>query len=182
MSVPITLSNNTPADADDVMANFDSLDADITAKGAPTGSMLLWTTNTPPSNWLIADGSAVSRATYAALYSVIGTTYGSGDGSTTFNLPNLKGSVPVGRDTGQTEFDTLAETGGAKTHTLTIAEIPSHYHTTQLYGDGDAGAGAYNANSNNSNASHTVQSDSKGGGGAHNNLQPYIVINFIIKT
>src|SRR5690606_11752046 len=75
------------------------------------------------------DGSAVSRTDYADLFEVIGTSYGVGDGSTTFNLPNLQGRVPVGLDTGQTEFNALGKTGGAKTHTLTIDQMPSHSHT-----------------------------------------------------
>ena len=57
---------------------------------------------------------AVSRTTYAALFAILGTRYGIGNGSTTFNLPNLKGRVPVGMDALQSEFDTLGETGGAK--------------------------------------------------------------------
>ena len=63
---------------------------------------------------MICDGRAVSRSDYSELFAVIGTTYGSGDGSTTFNLPNLKGRVPVGKDSSQTEFDTIGETGGSK--------------------------------------------------------------------
>lgn len=76
----------------------------------------------------MADGTAVSRITYSVLFSLIGSIYGNGDGSTTFNLPNFKGRVPVGLDAGQTEFDTMGETGGAKTHTLTEAQIPAHSH------------------------------------------------------
>jgi hypothetical protein len=64
----------------------------------PSGVIMAWPTNTAPTDWLLCDGSAVSRTTYADLFAVISTTYGSGDGSTTFNLPNLKGRVPVGRD------------------------------------------------------------------------------------
>jgi microcystin-dependent protein len=75
--------------------------------------------STAPTGWLLCDGTAVSRTTYSDLFAITSTTYGVGDGSTTFNLPNLKGRVPVGLDTSQTEFDVLGETGGAKTHTLT---------------------------------------------------------------
>ena len=78
----------------------------------PVGSINAWSTNTAPTGWQLCDGTAVSRTTYAALFAVIGETYGAGDGSTTFNLPNLKGRAIVGRDSSQTEFDTLAETGG----------------------------------------------------------------------
>lgn len=100
---------------------------------APTGSISVYAASVAPNGWLLCDGSEVSRATYADLFALIGTTYGVGNGTSTFNLPNLKGRVPVGRDAAQVEFDVLAETGGAKTHTLTTAEIASHSHTA----DGD---------------------------------------------
>ena len=76
----------------------------------PVGSISLFAGTTAPNGWLICDGSAVSRTTYANLFSVIGTTYGSGNGSTTFNIPNLKGKVPVGLDSSDTSFDTIGET------------------------------------------------------------------------
>lgn len=82
----------------------------------PAGTIALWGSDTPPNNWLICDGSAVSRTTYASLFAIIGTKYGIGDNVTTFNLPNLKGRTPIGKDTTQTEFDNLGETGGAKSH------------------------------------------------------------------
>lgn len=69
-----------------------------------------------PSGWLLCDGTAVPRAAYPELFAVIGTSWGAGDGSTTFNLPNLKGRTVIGRDAAQAEFDTLGETGGSKTH------------------------------------------------------------------
>jgi len=100
---------------------------------APTGAINAYAGSIAPSGWLLCDGAAVSRATYADLFALIGTTYGAGDGTSTFNVPNLKGRVAVGRDATQTEFDVLGETGGAKTHTLTTGEMPSHSHTA----DGD---------------------------------------------
>jgi len=152
------------------------------------------------SGWLLCNGAAVSRTTYDALFAAISTTYGAGDGSTTFNVPNLKGRVPVGLDSGQTEFDSLGETGGAKTHTLASAEMPIHTHTQDAHvheqnvsanpssgGNGirqdyDAdvvGASAYTQGINTQSATATNQNS--GSGGAHNNLQPYITLNFIIK-
>lgn len=95
----------------------------------PIGEMTIWGTSTAPTGWLICDGSAVSRSTYSALFGVLSTTYGVGDGSTTFNLPNLKGRVPVGRDASQTEFDTIGETGGSKTNALGVSNLPAHTHS-----------------------------------------------------
>lgn len=71
---------------------------------------MMWLTGSAPTGYLLCDGTAVSRTTYAGLYAVIGTTYGTGDGTTTFNLPNMKGKVPVGYDTSQTEFNTIGKT------------------------------------------------------------------------
>lgn len=101
----------------------------LSLTGTPAGSINLFAGAAAPAGFLLCDGSAISRATYAALFAVIGTTYGAGDGTTTFNLPNLKGKVPVGLDATQTEFDVLGETGGAKTVTLTANEMPVHTHT-----------------------------------------------------
>lgn len=96
---------------------------------APTGVIQGYAGSAAPTGWLLCDGSAVSRASYADLFTLIGTTYGVGDGSTTFNLPDLKGRVPVGRNAADGSFDVLGESGGAKTHTLTTAEMPNHAHT-----------------------------------------------------
>lgn len=159
------------------------LDAsDLNMMVVPCGAVLPFAGTSIPSNWLLCDGSAVSRSTYADLFSKIGTTFGSGDGSTTFNLPNLKGKVPVGLDGTQTEFDTLGETGGAKTHTLVTSEIPSHTHgvrgvTTSTGSD----TGAYRLTGSNVQFVANITSESEGGGGAHNNLQPYLVLRFIIR-
>src|SRR5262245_28732340 len=99
----------------------------------PTGMILPYAPGvlaapTAPAGFLLCDGAAVSRATYAALFALIGTNYGAGDGSTTFNLPNMKGRVLAGYDNAQAEFTSIGQTGGEKTHTLTLAELPSHDH------------------------------------------------------
>jgi len=153
--------------------------------GVPTGAINIWSTNTSPTGWFLCDGTAVSRSTYAGLFSVIGTTYGVGNGSTTFNLPNLKGRIPVGRDSSQTEFDTLAETGGAKTHTLTTAEMPAHKHRTLSTNSGGGGAWVNIDVTTwlfNVGMAEVWLIEDTGGGGAHNNLQPYLTLNYIIKT
>jgi microcystin-dependent protein len=135
-----------------------------------------------PAGWMFCDGSSVSRSTYSGLFAAIGTTYGAGNGSTTFNVPDMRGRVPVGRDTGQSEFNVLGETGGATTHTLTVAEMPSHTHTNfgALIARGTGTAFRELTNSGNANSNAT--SGASGGNQAHNNLQPYRVLNFIIKT
>lgn len=146
----------------------------------PTGAMMQFAGSTAPSGWLICDGAAVSRTTYAALFTVIGTAYGTGDGSTTFNLPNMKGRVAVGLDSSDTDFNTLGKTGGAKAHTLTINELPAHNHDISTY-TGTAG-GFIPATTSNAGTLVTRQTASKGGDQAHNNLQPYLSLNFIIKA
>jgi microcystin-dependent protein len=147
----------------------------LNSSGIPTGVATLYYGSTVPTGYLLCDGSAVSRTTYSTLFSVIGTTYGAGDGSTTFNIPDLRGRVPVGKDSSQTEFDTLGETGGAKTHQLTIAEMPAHTHTG---GGTSVKLGAVSAFIMDGSGN----TGSTGGDGAHNNLQPYQVTNYIIKT
>ncbi len=133
-----------------------------------------------PTGYLFCNGQAVSRTTYDRLFSVIGTIYGNGDGSTTFNLPNLQGRVPVGKDAAQTEFDTLGETGGEKTHTLTVDEIPAHTHTYVNQPNSVSPAVSLTTTDVADNVNVTQTTGSTGGGQSHNNLQPYIVLNYII--
>jgi microcystin-dependent protein len=209
--------------------------------GAPVGSGALWFAATPPANWLICDGSSLDTTTYAALFAVIGTKYGSADASH-FNLPNLLEAFPLGA--GATHA--LAATGGEATHLLTTAEIPAHTHpasqaahthtATQaahthpdpghthgitdpghahagIYVPGGAGGWFYafagqvlqagltaaaavgisiNGAVTNLQAAQpaiavvaqtpaVTVSANTGGGAAHNNLPPFLAINFIIK-
>jgi len=148
------------------------------SNNATPGIIQMFAGSSAPHGFLLCDGSAISRWDFANLFAVIGTTYGAGDGVNTFNLPNLKGRVPVGRDASQTEFDGLGETGGEKTHTLTIAEMPSHTHTYLGVQSQGAASGLDNVAENSPRPTET--SGSTGGSQAHNNLQPYIVLNYII--
>lgn len=95
------------------------------ASAVPIGSITMWSTGTAPSQWLLCNGAAVSRNLFAALFAVIGTTYGVGDGSTTFNVPNFSGRVPRGVDGGTY---TLASTGGANSVNLVATDLPYHGH------------------------------------------------------
>ena len=163
----------------------------LEAATVPAGVISPFGGSSAPTNWLLCDGQAVSRSTYSVLFAAIGTAYGTGNGSTTFNVPNLKGRVPVGRDSAQTEFDTLGETGGAKTHTLSTAEMPSHEHRLKMrqsdieasgYGMGLGGGFLDRVYINFSGFEDRDYLEATGSGSAHNNLQPYQVVNYIIKT
>ena len=94
----------------------------------PPGSVSAYAGVSVPGGWLHCDGSAIDRTIYADLFAAIGTTFGAGDGETTFNIPNLRGRNIIGLNSSETDFDALGETGGAKRHTLTIAELPEHNH------------------------------------------------------
>jgi len=145
----------------------------------PSGAVLPFASNTVPNGWILCDGQAISRAGFSGLFSAIGTTYGAGDGITTFNVPDLRSRVPVGKLTGDSDFNALNDQGGEKTHTLTEQEMPSHTHDIQT-------------NTSNFNGSFTLtgfnvqgpntQTLAAGGDQPHNNLQPFIVLNYIIKT
>lgn len=132
-----------------------------------------------PAGYLACDGAAVSRTTYASLFNIVGTTWGVGDGSSTFNVPNFQRRVAVG--SGGSGTATLANSvgsvGGAETHTLTTPEIPAHTHS---YTQAGATAGPLDLSSGTSQPG-TVNTGSTGGGGAHNNMQPSAVVLKIIK-
>lgn len=198
------------------------------AVAMPSGSMTAYAGSTAPSGWLLCDGSAISRTTYAALFAVIGTSFGSGDGSSTFNVPDLRGRVPVGLDNldntegtgggdaGRLDVaNTLGGSGGAQYHTLSTTEMPAHTHTQNSHTHGlrvDTGTGAASLTAGpgwlkannvalgrlNSGTNDIVISaggangdviggttptnQNTGGDGAHNNMQPYLLVGYIIKT
>lgn len=163
----------------------------------PSGVILDYAGTTAPTGYLMCYGQAISRTTYATLFTAISTTYGSGDGTTTFNVPDCRGRVIAGKDDmggssanrltdqdGGLNGDTLGDTGGAETHALTSTQNASHTHTQTV---GEAASGTANwwplGENGDSIVSHTgVATGSSGSGTAHNNVQPTIILNKIIKT
>lgn len=149
----------------------------------PIGGIIAFASDTIPNGWLLCDGRAVSRTEYSELFKAIGTKHGSGNGSTTFNLPNPKGRTLVGKDSTDTDFNELGKTGGEKTHTLTVDEMPSHKHeliVNKQQGGVNAAFQATWGTAFSSTDSNSVLAT--GGDQPHNNLQPHIVTNFIIKA
>lgn len=161
----------------------------------PAGVVVPYAGGSVPSNAVLCYGQAISRTAYAVLFSLIGTTYGVGDGSTTFNVPDLRGRTIIGLDNmggsnanriNQAWARTLGGTGGEELHTLTVTESPTHSHPgtvednpaggtpfTHLLYDVVLGAGT-------ANTIFSRDVPSSGGGGAHNNVQPTMAMNYII--
>ena len=148
--------------------------------GVPSGVLLPFAGGTVPDGYLLCDGSAVNRTTYARLFAAIGTTWGAGNGSTTFNLPDGRGRTLIGAGTGSGLTErTLGETLGEESHVLITDEMPAHDHEYTRR------AAAFQANTGTINVTATTNSTantgSTGGGAAHNNMQPSFVGNWIIK-
>ena len=200
------------------MANYEATKYDFDGanltgiEGIPTATIVPWSSSSVPSGFLECNGANVSRSTYADLFGIIGTTYGSGDGSSTFGLPNLQDNVAVGKSNNKS----LASTGGANTvtstgnvggstanATLSTAQLASHSHSESIvaYNPSLAGrGGGANTTLNNGEYSDKVGAQSgntgnagSGSGHSHNMsatfsgdatsvLQPYLTIIYIIKT
>lgn len=146
------------------------------------GTIKQFAGGTIPAGHLLCDGSAISRVTYARLFAAIGTTWGSGDGSTTFNVPDGRGRGFIGAGTGSgLTARTLGQTLGEESHALTAPENGPHYHTVYHR----AVAAGQNVDSgvlNVANAlNETGNTSTEGSGTAHNNMQPSFVGNWIIK-
>jgi len=191
----------------------------------PTGALMPYAGATAPTGYLLCDGSSVSSSTYLALHAVISNTYGgsayTGAGALSFNLPDLRGRLPMGAGTGTGQnasgtgapsgtaqtARTAGQWGGEETNLLSTTEMPSHNHGGATQGGGshshtpagsigNVGLGTNNlavaggsqwgfttsATITNTVANHTHTIDAQGGGGRHNNVPPFVVLNYIIKT
>lgn len=201
----------------------------------PIGGIIEWGGVLEPENFLFAHGQAISRTFYSELFEVYGTRFGSGNGTTTFNLPNKQGKVGIGWSATENEFNDVGNVGGEKTHVLTVAEMPvhthiqnahthvqnshnhnqdAHNHTQQNHGHQVGGvvtsasgtvrrslatvfdnpvasgetaalnnpATAANQPTTPTNQDTTPTNQNTGSGNAHNNVQPYIVFEYIIRV
>lgn len=162
----------------------------VLANGVPTGGLVMWSTNSAPNGFLLCDGAAVSRTTYAALFAVVGTTFGAGDTTTTFNVPNYTNRMPYGT--------TLGATGGSAnatlvshTHTATVTDSGHSHQLTNLalYTDTVSGGPIPIQTRSNSpgvtavaTTGITVANSTEGSSATNANLPPYLGIQFIIKT
>jgi microcystin-dependent protein len=178
----------------------EDLNDTFAASGSPIGTVIAYAGSSAPTGWLLCAGQNVSRTTYADLFTVIGTDYGVGDGSTTFAVPDLRGRVAAGldnmggSDAGRLDLaNTLGTTAGAQTHTLTVTEMPSHTHTQNPHAHSKTTSTAGSSTQQVQIGSATTTNDAfvvdnttatnnnTGGDGAHNNLQPTILLNYLIK-
>ncbi len=192
-----TLLTQTP-DLDDFIPFSDTSDSNKSVKGSvssfssliiPVGTILDFGGNSAPTGYLVCDGSAISRTTYANLFASIGTLWGSGDGSTTFNLPNLtrRATVGSGGSSSTVLGNTVGSTGGSETHTLSTSEMPSHTHgpdttiASSFHGDYVSGGLNGGRPTGAGTQLRMLTTGATGGGKAHNNLQPSAVVTKIIK-
>ena len=188
------------------MANYEATKYDFDGgnltgiEGTATGTIVPWSAASLPTGFLECAGAAVSRSTYSALFAIVGTTYGAGDGSTTFNLPNLQDNIAVGKS----GTKALASTGGANTvsstgnvggstanATLATAQLASHLHpggsnANQPSGGGNDGGSRHSSSAQTGNAGsgtgHSHNMSATFSGDATSVLQPYLTIIYIIKT
>ena len=171
-------------------------------EGIPTATIVPWSDSSVPSGFLECNGAAVSRSTYAALFAIVGTTYGAGDGSSTFNVPDLQDNIPVGKSNnkavgssgGANTVTSAGNVGGSTANaTLTTAQLASHTHT----GSGTPANPkfAFASPQVMSAANNTANTGNAGSGQGHSHnmsanfvgdatsvLQPYLTIIYIIKT
>ena len=160
----------------------------VTADNVPIGAILPFGGSTPPSGYLLCDGTSYAASAYPQLSAALGYTYGGSGGS--FNVPDCRGKVLVGYKSGDANFGTLGASVGEAAHVMSVAEMPAHGHQG-AYG-ANAGSGSYTGYCPSGitslvNYQHYLSGDpgtaqSTGGGGAHNNVQPSLIVNAIIRA
>ena len=155
-------------------------------KMIPVGMVMLYADEYLPASapFLWCNGAAVSRTTYANLFNVIGTTYGSGDGSTTFNVPDTRGRTIINQGTGSGLTErTIGQKGGAERHVLTLDQLPPHGHgLARGSGSGSLKDPAMSSAAYASLIDDTgYDSQSVGSGAAHNNMSPFVVMSHVIR-
>jgi microcystin-dependent protein len=190
------------------MANYEATKYDFDGanltgiEGIPTATIVPWSSASVPSGFLECNGTAVSRSTYSALFAIVGTTYGAGDGSTTFNTPDLQDNTPVGKSNNKA----LGSTGGANTvaatgniggstanATLSTAQLASHSHSSGIAGPTHRApqyptypsfttGGNGNTGNQGSGSAHSHNMSANFAGDATSVLQPYLTVIYIIKT
>lgn len=178
---PTDLVTDWPSASEDIATAVEAavLQALAQTQIAPVASVQAYAGATAPTGWLICDGTEYNQADYTVLFGVIGQTYGGAVGK--FMVPDLAGRVIVAKSGSYS----LNDSGGATTHTLSESEIPSHRHSYTLsYSTTGTTGGATGipGTSTAPDASFPTYTGYTGGGGAHNNMQPYRVLNYIIKT
>ena len=192
-TVTITGANVQAANAKVCASAFYGDGTNLTG-AMPTGAILPYAVSAAPTGFVLCNGAALSRSTYATLFAVVSSLYGDGDGSSTFNVPDLRGRYIAGWDVSATASSvltsvtvgmvintTMANTGGIQAVTLTEAQMPSHVHALDPP-PGLASGGDSKMQVANQSVTTTVATESTGGDGAHSNIPPTIILNYIIKT
>lgn len=179
-------------DPNDRITNFFLVYTESGITGTITGEMRMYAGSSAPSGWLLCDGSEISRSTYSTLFAAISTTFGAGNGTTTFNIPDMRAKVPMGVNNGglpngaNGSFTTrnLAATPGSETHTLVTAELASHDHSITVNPSITTPTTSTVAEGRNdgSNVNTATPILNTGSDTPHANVQPSLVVNFIIKT
>jgi len=157
----------------------------------PPGIVLPYAGATAPTGWLLSYGQTVSRVTYSSLFGIIGTTFGAGDGVSTFVLPDLRGNIPAGKDnmggvaagrltTTYIGGTTLGASNGEESHVFDISELPIHHHSVSPI-DGGTASVASGGDAVVATASSSVATGDTGSNNPVSKLQPTIILNYIIK-
>lgn len=169
------------------------IDLSSSVQSTPVGAVIPFAGSAAPSLWLLCAGQAVSRSAYAALFAVISTTFGVGNGTTTFNVPDLRGRIAVGADnmggsaanrvtsdTMAPDGQTIGAVGGLQEVTLTTPQLPSHVHNVAQFSTGVVSPGSGSLHLDAREGDTTQDTSATGGGAAHDNMQPSIILNQII--